>query len=171
MPASPHGLNFSAASAEYLQSLTAYFVPTVSTQIANVMCKRSWKNSLFARDFLSPARRRDCLKAIAAWRPLPIGAAPRPRHRWRAMVRLSRFLDKHFILLNFVANPLIDLGILFELLLCYFFFYTPLARVYYFAPVPLHVYLFALHGTVLLLGFEETKKYCRRRGRKLEWLG
>ncbi|HEY3305912.1 MAG TPA: hypothetical protein VGL70_20500, partial [Candidatus Binatia bacterium] len=73
--------------------------------------------------------------------------------------------------LNLVSNPLIDLGILFELLLCYLFFYTPLSRLYFFAPVPWHVYLFAFHGTLLLLGFEEAKKYYRRKGRRLEFLG
>jgi sodium/potassium-transporting ATPase subunit alpha len=84
---------------------------------------------------------------------------------------LARFLERHYILFNFVANPLIDLGIVFELLLCYLFFYTPLAKIYYFAPLPWHVYLFAFHGTVLLLVFEETKKYYRRKGYRLEWLG
>ncbi|MBI2089978.1 MAG: hypothetical protein HYT78_14785, partial [Deltaproteobacteria bacterium] len=73
--------------------------------------------------------------------------------------------------LNVLANPLIDLGILFELLLCYLFFYTPLSGIYYFAPVPWHVYLFAFHGTLLLLAFEETKKYYRRRGYPLDFLG
>jgi sodium/potassium-transporting ATPase subunit alpha len=75
------------------------------------------------------------------------------------------------VLFNLVSNPVIDLGILFELLLCYVFFYTPLSRIYYFAPVPWHVYLFAFHGTVLLLVFEETKKYFRRKGYALEVLG
>jgi sodium/potassium-transporting ATPase subunit alpha len=72
---------------------------------------------------------------------------------------------------NFISNPLIDLGILFALLLCYLFFYTPLSRIYFFAPVPWHVYLFAFHGTVLLIGFEEVKKYYRRKGYALEFLG
>jgi hypothetical protein len=143
----------------------------VTTQIANVLCKRSWKSSLFASDFLSPNQRRDRLKAIAGWRPISTAAASLPRHRWRVMIRLSRFLDRHYILFNFVSNPLIDLGILFELLLCYCFFYTPLARIYYFAPVPWHVYLFAFHGTVLLIAFEEVKKYYRRKGRSLDFLG
>jgi sodium/potassium-transporting ATPase subunit alpha len=169
MPASPGGLQLNEASTQYLQTLTAYFFPTVSTQIANVLCKRSWKSSLFAKDFLSPGRRRDCLKAVAGWRLFRTGG--RPRHHWRVMVRLSRFLDRHYILLNFVSNPLINLGILFELLLCYFFFYTPLARIYYFAPVPWHVYLFAFHGTILLIAFEEVKKYFRRKGYSLEFLG
>jgi hypothetical protein len=87
------------------------------------------------------------------------------------MVRLAGFLDRHYIVLNVLANPLIDLGILFELLLCYLFFYTPLSSIYYFAPVPWHVYLFAFHGTLLLLAFEETKKYYRRRGYPLDFLG
>ncbi len=56
-------------------------------------------------------------------------------------------------------------------LLCYIFFYTPLADIYYFVPVPWHVYLFAFHGTALLLGFEETKKHFRRKGYPLEFLG
>jgi hypothetical protein len=94
-------------------------------------------------------------------RPLVI-----PCTRW-----LARFLKRHYVMFNLISNPLIDLGILFELLLCYLFFYTPLARVYYFAPVPWHVYLFAFHGTLLLLGFEEVKKYYRRKGHALEFLG
>jgi len=56
-------------------------------------------------------------------------------------------------------------------LLCYLFFYTPLAEIYYFAPVPWHVYLFAFHGTALLFIFEEVKKYYRRKGYQLEFLG
>jgi sodium/potassium-transporting ATPase subunit alpha len=84
---------------------------------------------------------------------------------------LAQFLERHYVLFNLISNPLIDLGILFELLLCYFFFYTPLSRIYYFAPVPWHVYLFAFHGTILLIAFEEVKKYYRRRGYALEILG
>jgi magnesium-transporting ATPase (P-type) len=84
---------------------------------------------------------------------------------------LAEFLEQHYMLFNLISNPLIDLGILFELLLCYLFFYTPLARIYYFAPVPWHVYLFAFHGTLLLLVFEEVKKYYRRQGHALEFLG
>ena len=84
---------------------------------------------------------------------------------------LARFLERHYIIFNFISNPLIDLGILFELVLCYLFFYTPLAEIYYFAPVPWHVYLFAFHGTVVLIAFEEAKKYCRRKGCPLEFLG
>jgi hypothetical protein len=55
-------------------------------------------------------------------------------------------------------------------LLCYLFLDTPLAEIYYFAPVPWHVYLFAFHGTALLLAFEETKKHFRRKGYALEIL-
>jgi len=84
---------------------------------------------------------------------------------------LASFLERHYIIYNFISNPLIDLGILFELLLCYLFFYTPLANIYHFAPVPWHVYLFAFHGTALLFAFEETKKYYRRKGYELEILG
>ena len=84
---------------------------------------------------------------------------------------LARFLERHYVIFNFISNPLIDVGILFELLLCYLFFYTPLSRIYFFAPVPWHVYLFAFHGTVLLIAFEEVKKYYRRQGYSLEFLG
>jgi hypothetical protein len=73
MPPSPPGLKLREASDAYLQSLTAYFFPTVTTQIANVMCKRSWKSSLFSRGFLSAARRPRCCKRS------PIGAAARRR--------------------------------------------------------------------------------------------
>ncbi len=62
-------------------------------------------------------------------------------------------------------------GILFELAFCWLLFYTPLSRVYFFAPLPWHVYLFAFHGALLLLLFEETKKYYRRRGYSLDFLG
>src|SRR4030095_9220403 len=84
---------------------------------------------------------------------------------------LARFLERHYVIFNFISNPLIDVVILFALLLCYLFFYTPLSRIYYFAPVPWHVYLFAFHGMFLLLVFEETKKYFRRKGHSLEFLG
>jgi hypothetical protein len=215
MPPSPQGLRFQEASTAYLQTLTAYFFPTVTTQIANVLCKRSWKSSLFSRSFLKPIQRGETLEAIARWRP------PRYTHRVRIdyhvksatefdVVRafiavtgsllllpfrfvwiiftqflvklegsviapftawLARFLERHYVIFNFIANPLIDLGILFALLLCYLFFYTPLSRIYFFAPVPWHVYLFAFHGTILLIGFEEVKKYYRRQGYQLEFLG
>jgi magnesium-transporting ATPase (P-type) len=84
---------------------------------------------------------------------------------------LARFLERHHVIYNLVANPLIDIGILCELLLCYLFFYSSLAGIYYFAPVPWHVYLFAFHGMILLLAFEEVKKYYRRKGFALENLG
>jgi sodium/potassium-transporting ATPase subunit alpha len=161
MPPSPPGLKLDQASEAYLQTLTAYFFPTVTTQIANVMCKRSWKSSLFSRGFLNAARRAEMLRAIADWRP-----AIAPLASWSA-----RFFDRHYVIFNLLSNPLINLGILFELSLCWLFFYTPLSAVYYFAPVPWHVYLFAFHGTVLLFTFEEVKKYYRRKGYKLDFLG
>ncbi|HNN75824.1 MAG TPA: HAD-IC family P-type ATPase, partial [Leptospiraceae bacterium] len=40
LPSSPAGLDMKLASFVYLQSLTAYFFPTVATQIGNVMCRR-----------------------------------------------------------------------------------------------------------------------------------
>jgi hypothetical protein len=40
---------------------------------------------------------------------------------------LARFLERHHVIYNLVANPLIDIGILCELLLFYLFFYSPLA--------------------------------------------
>ena len=70
MPASPRRLQFAQSTPAYLQTLTAYFFPTVTTQIANVLCKRSWKNSLFSQSFLNPMRRRESLDALANWRPL-----------------------------------------------------------------------------------------------------
>ncbi len=177
MPSSPPGLDMGRASPEYLMSLTAYFFPTVATQIANVMCKRSWKTSIFSREFLQPAHRREILERIGAWNPAagqrlsrlippPVGSLLRA-----AAAALSRFLENHFILLNLVCNPLIDLGIAFELALCALLFYTGLSGIYYFAPVPWPVYIFAFHGAVLLFAFEEAKKYLRRRGRGLEFLG
>ena len=215
MPASPAGLKFETASYAYLQTLTAYFFPTVTAQIANVLCKRSWRSSLFSFNFLNPVRRRQALEALSTWRPprytarvridyhvkgatefdmarvffaLAGGLIVLPFHFmsmvfFQSLARieqplivpftawLARFLERHYIVFNFISNPLIDLGILFELVLCYFFFYTPLAQIYYFAAVPWHVYLFAFNGTVWLLLFEETKKYYRRRGYQLEFLG
>jgi hypothetical protein len=84
---------------------------------------------------------------------------------------LAGFLERHWILFNLISNPLIDLGILFELTLCCLFFYAPLSGIYYFAPLPFHVYLFAFHGTALLLIFEEARKYYRRKGHRLEFMG
>jgi magnesium-transporting ATPase (P-type) len=181
MPTEPKGLQFGQSTLPYLQTLTAYFFPTVTTQIANVLCKRSWKTSLFSETFLTADHRRECLDAIANWRPWSYTARPhtdstllsffetmlaKPLTTW-----LARFLERHYILFNLVSNPLIDLGILFEFLLCYLFFYSPLAEIYYFAPVPWHVYLFACHGTVILVTFEEIKKYYRRKGYELDILG
>jgi hypothetical protein len=215
MPSSPSGLKFGEASSAYLQTLTAYFFPTVTTQIANVLCKRSWKTSLFSPMFLDPDHRAEKLRVIAGWRPprytarvhieyhvqgaaeltavnaffaLIGGLVLLPlRFLWmllsQALVRIERpilvpltswlsgFLEQHPILFNLISNPLINLGILFELVLCYLFFYTPLAEIYYFVPVPWHVYLFAFHGTALLFIFEEAKKYYRRKGHPLEFLG
>ena len=214
MPSSPKSLDLTGASHAYLQTLTAYFFPTVTTQIANVLCKRSSKNSLFSVQFLQPARRKEAIARIANWRPpryqarvsieyqfkdisemnvvRTFGALARELmilpfqfilvHLSKAFVHFERpidtvtaflasFLERHYIIYNFISNPLIDLGILFELLLCYLFFYTPLANIYHFAPVPWHVYLFAFHGTALLFAFEETKKYYRRKGYELEILG
>jgi len=171
MPASPRSLQFAQATPAYMQTLTAYFFPTVTTQIANVLCKRSTKASLFAANFLQPAYRREALEAIAHWRPR---RTPEPVERFvplAVMAWLAKFFERHYIVFNLVSNPLVDLGILIELLLCYIFFYTPVAEVYYFAPVPWHVYLFPCHGTVVLLVFEETKKFYRRKGWPLEFLG
>ena len=154
MPASPPGLEMSGASREYLQTLAAYFFPTVAVQIANVLCRRSWKTSLFSPDFLHPERRREILSRVKGWSP-----------------RVADFLGRHPLWLNFLSNPLILAGIGFELSFCYLLFYTPLSHLYFFAPLPWHVYLFAFHGAVVLLLFEETKKYFRRRGRSLSFLG
>ena len=215
MPPSPSGLRFSEASSVYLQTLTAYFFPTVTTQIANVLCKRSWKTSLFSPLFLDPDHRAEKLQAIAGWRPPRYTARVHIEYHVRgaaeftavrallaligglvllpfrlvwmllcqALLRMEQpiivpftrwlagSLDRHPVVFNLISNPLIDLGILFELVLCYVFFYTPLAAIYYFAPVPWHVYLFAFHGTALLFTFEEAKKYYRRQGYPLEFLG
>ena len=171
MPPSPTGLKFSQSTPAYLQTLTAYFFPTVTTQIANVLCKRSWKTSLLAVNFLQPAYRREALDAIVHWQPQWVSAPLRAAIISPATMWLAKSFERHPIVFNLVANPLIDLGILFELGLCYLFFYTPLAEIYYFAPVPWHVYLFACHGMVILLLFEEGKKYYRRKGFPLEFLG
>ncbi|HET8562678.1 MAG TPA: cation-translocating P-type ATPase, partial [Candidatus Binatia bacterium] len=215
MPPSPPDLRFNEASLSYLQTLTAYFFPAVTTQLANVHCQRSRQTSLLAIDFLNPLYRREILQSLAAWRPpryttrvkidyhvthateidavkaflaLAGSLFSYPfKFAWMLLSKLAvklerplivpltastaRFLDRHYVLFNFISNPLINLGILFEFFLCYLFFYTPLSRIYYFAPIPWHVYLFAFHGTVLLLVFEETKKYYRRKGYALEMLG
>lgn len=215
MPASPTGLRLHEASTAYLQSLSAFFFGMVTAQIANVLCKRSSRNSLFSPGFLTAVRRSELLIAIANWRPpryatqvkieyhvrggaefvavraffvLAASLLLLPfRYAWmlftqllikleRPLVvpftaRVGRFLERHYVLFNLISNPLIDLGILFELLLCYLFFYTPLSRIYYFASLPWHVYLFAFHGTFLVIAFEELKKYYRRKGYALEILG
>jgi sodium/potassium-transporting ATPase subunit alpha len=162
MPASPPGLDMKRASVAYLQTLTAFFFPTVAVQIANVLSKRSRKTSLFSREFLTPERRRQISTRLASPRKGIAGAILR---------RMGETFDAHPIWLNFLSNPIILAGIVSELGLCGLLFYTPLAKVYFFAPVPWHVYLFAFHGTALLLLFEETKKWFRRRGYPLELLG
>jgi sodium/potassium-transporting ATPase subunit alpha len=215
MPPSPSALKFDEASQAYLQTLTAYFFPTVTTQIANVLCKRSWKTSLFSKHFLHPSRRAEALAAIARWRPPRYSARVKIEYHVRGVTELDAaraffalagslfllpfrlswmlllqslarlegplvvpltaglavFFERHYILFNFISNPLIDLGILFELALCCLFFYTPLAQIYYFAPVPWHVYVFAFNGTMVLFAFEEAKKYYRRKGYTAEMLG
>lgn len=113
LPLSPKGLNMAEASPEYLQSLTAFFFPTITVQIANVLSKRSRIDSIFQMDLFS--------------------------------------------------NRIIWLGIAFSLFLCAIFFYTDLSKVYYFAPVPLHVYAFAFHGTVVMVIYAEVLKYFRRK--------
>jgi len=215
MPPSPAGLRFNQASLPYLQSLTAYFFPAVTTQLANVHCQRSRQASLFSRKFLEPGRRRQLLEGISGWRPTRYTARVSVEYHVTGATEfeaikaffaiagslfvypfkfarmflsnlvlelerpliapctasLSRFFERHHVIFNLVSNPLINLGILLEFVLCYLFFYTPLSRIYYFAPIPWHVYLFAFHGTVLLVVFEETKKYYRRKGYPLEFLG
>jgi len=170
MPASPPGLDMSQATQAYLMSLTAYFFPTVTTQIANVMCKRSWQTSLFSIQFLNPQHRLAILERIRTWCPdtLPVFVQPMLQ---RIAALLSRFFHRHPVLLNLVSNPLIDAGIIFELAICVLLFYTGLSQLYWFAPVPWPIYLSAFHGTVLLIAFEETKKYFRRKGHPLTFLG
>lgn len=215
LPASPVKLDMTQATTVYLQSLTAFFFPTIAVQIANVMSKRSSRSSLFSSDFLQEKTRSAKIQAMRAYRPrarivnvkidyeidsLRRSEAPRafvaqvwhlaaflPRtlfmHVSNMTMQLRRyvlvpvvhalagFFERHPIVFNFVSNPLINIGIAFEFLLCYVFFYTDLAKVYFFAPVPWHVYLFAFHGLVLMLVFEEVKKYFRRRGHALEFMG
>lgn len=215
LPASPAKLDMTQSTAIYLQSLAAFFFPTVAVQIANVLSKRSSRASLFSRDFLQEHVRSAKIAAMRSYRPrqrsvnikidyevtsLRRSEAPRafvtqvwhllafiPRtffmHGANLTVRMRRmigvpivhalagFFERHPVIFNFVSNPLINVGIIVELVLCYVFFYTDLAKVYYFAPIPWHVYLFAFHGTVLMLVFEETKKYFRRRGHELAFLG
>jgi sodium/potassium-transporting ATPase subunit alpha len=163
MPPSPPGLDLRNATAVYLQTLSAYFFPTVAVQIANVLCKRSWKSSLFSVDFLHPERRLETLARLRGWTGIPALRG--------VLDRTADFLGRHPLWLNFLSNPLILAGIAFELSFCFLLFYTPLSRLYFFSPLPWHVYLFALHGTALLLMFEEVKKYYRRRGHPLEILG
>jgi hypothetical protein len=72
--------------------------------------------------------------------------------------------------MNLVSNPLITAGIAFEILFALIVIYSPLNRLYYFAPVGWPVFLAALSGPVLLLAFEETRKYLLRRGRRYSLL-
>jgi sodium/potassium-transporting ATPase subunit alpha len=152
IPKSPDGLNMSLADPLYLQSLTAFFFPTITVQIANVISKRSWKQSIFSNNFLTSAKK-DTLLSKHTWKPI------------------RYVLGKVPFFLNLMSNKLVLVGIAFELLLAYLFIYTDLNELYFFKPVPWDVYLFAFHGTFLLLIFEEIKKYFRRKGHKLEFLG
>jgi sodium/potassium-transporting ATPase subunit alpha len=152
IPRSPPGLDMRLASPAYLQSLTAFFFPTVAVQMANVMCKRSEETSLFALDFLPPPRRAQLLAAVARWAVVGPAASA-------VFTRLPRMF-------NLLSNPLIVGGIAFALLLVYLFVHTGLRRVFWFEPVPWSVYLFAFHGTAVLLAFEEGRKYLLRRARR-----
>ncbi len=215
LPASPDKLNMANATHIYLQSLTAFFFPTIAVQIGNVLCKRSHSASLFSRDFLRESTRAAGMAALRSYLPKRRTLSVNIRYRFEeahhddtqraffsqfghllsfpvrvlymrlanftvelrrvTLVPLLRFLaaffERHPIIYNFVSNPLIDIGVAVQFLLCYAFFYTDLGKVYYFEPVAWHVYLFAFHGTVLIIAFEETKKYFRRRGHALEFLG
>ncbi len=210
LPASPDGLNMNFATQDYLMALTAYFFPTVTTQVANVMVKRSGITSLFARDFLNEAQRAAVIEKWRSYAPqkkpvsvnikyyiesinqaesvnafaallfqtllfplklLRLASAEAAAALYRPVLRpLSRFmagfLEKNYILVNLFSNPLINAGIAFELGLAFLFFYTDLSDVYFFEPVPWHVYLFAFHGTVLLIVFSEIKKFFLRRKEK-----
>jgi hypothetical protein len=207
LPASPDGLNMNFASHEYLMSLTAYFFPTVTTQIANVMVKRSHSVSLFSRSFLTEKQRSEIIEGIRTFspqrRPILINIkyfieSVNQMEAARAFVSLlwntlllpfrllklgiteivmalhkplfgplskltAAILERNYILVNFFSNPLINFGIAFELTLSFLFFYSGLHSIYFFEPVPWHVYLFAFHGTVFLIGFSEVKKYFIRR--------
>ena len=79
IPVSPPGLRLSQSSNAYLQTLAAYFFGMVTAQIANVLCKRSWKTSLFTKEFLNPLHRREILEAIASMAsPASHAAGERP---------------------------------------------------------------------------------------------
>ncbi|MFZ5630551.1 MAG: HAD-IC family P-type ATPase [Spirochaetota bacterium] len=215
LPASPEKLDLTKSSHVYLQSLAAFFFPTIAVQIGNVLCKRSSTASLFSREFLQPAVRTGLLESMRSYAPRKRSLKVDIRYHFeeahhddthRAFfhqlfvllgfpfrvlyMRLSNFtmgvrrfiiaplarlaagfFDRHPIIFNFVSNPLVNVGILTEILLVYVFFYTDLRKIYFFEPVPWHAYLFAFHGTFLIIAFEETKKYFRRRGHELEFLG
>lgn len=215
LPASPEKLDMAKASHVYLQSLAAFFFPTIAVQIGNIMCKRSSTASLFSRDFLQENVREAHLAAMRAYTPRRRTLSVNIRYHFeeahhddthraffsqlfhllafparvlfmrisnftfgvrRAVIspvlrQAAAFFEKHPVIFNFVSNPLVNIGVATELLLCYIFFYTDLRKIYFFEPVPWHVYLFAFHGTVLIIAFEEIKKYFRRRGHALEFLG
>ncbi|MBX7059968.1 MAG: cation-transporting P-type ATPase [Leptospirales bacterium] len=164
MPASPEGLDMSKASPAYLMSLSAFFIPTVTTQIVNVLCKRSDTRSLFDRNFLAESRRASMLQSLRRTR-LP-GRYPRllRASAQRIVIALSSTLEKHWIWMNLVSNPLITVGIFFEVLFLVCLVYTPLNTIYYFAPAPWSVFVAALAGPLLLLLFDEGIKFLRRRG-------
>lgn len=215
LPLSPEKLDMSQASHVYLQSLAAFFIPTIAVQIGNILCKRSSTASLFSSDFLQENVRAGLLEAMRGYTPKRRSLSVNIRYHFTEVhhddthraffyqlftllgfpfrvlyMRLSNFtvgvrrfliapvlralagfFERHPILFNFVSNPLINIGIASEILLCYVFFHTDLRKIYFFEPVPWHVYAFALHGTVLIVVFEEVKKYFRRRGHALEFLG
>lgn len=215
LPSSPEGLDMTKANLSYLQSLTAFFFPTVTTQIANVLSRRSYQTSLFGNDFIRSDYRKEIINGIRSWKPAKYSVKMHIEKEINSlnqmdalklpillvvnlvllpfkyillivsviMVKIEKpvlqplthflagFLEKNYIILNIFSNPLINLGIIFELVFSFLLFYSPLSEIYYFAPVSLDVYLFAFNGTILLLIFEETKKYYRRRGRSLSFLG
>jgi sodium/potassium-transporting ATPase subunit alpha len=168
MPASPAGLDMSQASAAYLMSLSAFFIPTVTTQIANVLSRRSTTQSLFSRSFIAEERRGEIVRSIRMFRPrlrfLRQVWEIRPVLAFQRGVALA--MEKSYLLMNLFSNPLISFGIFFELMLVLLLLYSPLSEVYFFQPVPGHVWLFSLTGPAVLISFEEARKYFLRR--KLE---
>lgn len=170
MPASPAGLDMTRASQQYLMSLSAFFIPTVTTQIANVMCKRSTTQSLFSRDFLVEERRSAALHRLRRLPPPRWLARTGARLFSGFMQWLAVILERHWFVMNLVSNPLITFGIAFELIFLLLLIHSPLNQIYFFAPVGWDVYLAALLGPAALLAFDETVKYFRRRGRRLKLL-
>ncbi len=83
MPASPAGLKMNLATPAYLMSLTAYFFPTVTTQIAMFYANDPGKHRFFQKILSIPSAAGKSLNISAGGVPGPTPERTKPNRRHR----------------------------------------------------------------------------------------